>query len=108
MSLSPSSVGARFLAAWDLAEICAHIADHDPNAAQRVGRQLVELINQLSKMPSLGKPGRVFGTRELVTSKIGRTAYVVVYRIRAEQIEILRVLSGRQDIDQILEEPFLE
>ncbi|MBD1860012.1 MULTISPECIES: type II toxin-antitoxin system RelE/ParE family toxin [Leptolyngbya] len=96
------------LAVWDLTEIRAYIADHDPDAAQRVGQRLAELISRLSKMPSLGKPGRVFGTRELVTPKMGKKAYVVVYRIRAEQIEILRVLSGGQDIDQILEEPFPE
>jgi len=54
----------------------------------------------------MGKPGRVFGTRELVTPKIGKTSYVVVYRVRSDQVEILRVLSGMRDIDQILEEEF--
>lgn len=28
------------LAVWDLAEIRAYIADHNPDAAQRVGRRL--------------------------------------------------------------------
>lgn len=93
------------LAVWDLAEIRAYIAAHDPDAAQRVGQRLSELINGLSKMPSLGKPGRAFGTRELVTPKIGKTAYIVVYRLKIDRIEILRVLSGMRDIDQILEEP---
>lgn len=96
------------LAVWDLAEIRAYIAEHDVDAAQRVGQQLAALINGLSKLPNLGKPGRVFGTRELVTPKIGKTAYVVVYRLKSDQIEILRVLSGIRDIDQILEEPFPE
>lgn len=96
------------LAVWDLTEIRAYIADYDPGASQRVGRRLSKLINGLSKMPSLGKPGRVFGTRELATPKISKTVYIVVYRIRAEQVEILRVLAGGRDIDQILEEPFPE
>lgn len=96
------------LAVWDLAEIRSYIATDDPEAAQRVGKRLAELINRLSKLSNLGKPGRVFGTCELVTPKIGKTTYVVVYRVRSERIEILRVLSGMRDIDQILEEEFPE
>jgi len=94
------------LAVWDLAEIRAYITANDPEAAQRVGRRLAELINGLSKMPGLGKPGRVFGTRELVTPRIGKTTYVVVYRLKLDRIEILRVLSGMRNIDQILEDEF--
>ena len=96
------------LAVWDLAEIRAYIATDDPAAAQRVGKRLAGLISGLSKMPSLGKPGRVFGTRELVTPKIGKTTYVVIYRVKSDQIQILRVLSGVRDIDEILEDGFPE
>lgn len=95
-------------AVWDLANIRAYIAADDPAAAQRVGERLNEIINGLTKLPSLGKPGRVFGTRELVTPKIGKTAYVVVYRAKASQIEILRVLPGMRDIEQILDEEFFD
>lgn len=96
------------LAVLDLASIRAYIADDDPKAAQRVGKRLGEIINGLAKLPNLGKPGRVFGTLELVTPKIGKTVYVVVYRIKSERIEILRVLPGMRDIDQILDEGFPE
>jgi len=93
-------------AVWDLAEIRAYLAAHDPDAAQRVGQRLADLIDRLSKMPGWGKPGRVFGTRELVTSKIGKTAYGVVYRVKSDQVEILRILHGMRDIDQILKDEF--
>ncbi len=82
------------LAVWDLVEIRSYIAAHDPDAAQQVGRRLAQLMNGLSKMPGLGKPGRVFGTRELVTPRIGKTTYIVVYRVKSDRIEILRVLPG--------------
>jgi plasmid stabilization system protein ParE len=95
-------------AVWDLANIRAYIATDDPAAVQRVGKRLNEIINGLAKLPNLGKPGRVFGTRELVTPKIGKTAYVIVYRVKSNQIEILRVLSGMRDIEQILDEEFPE
>lgn len=96
------------LAVGDLAEIRTYIAADDVEAAQRVGKRLVGLINGLLKMPSMGKPGRVFGTRELVTPKIGKTAYIVMYRVKSGQIEILPVLSGMRDIDEIIEEEFPE
>jgi toxin ParE1/3/4 len=95
-------------AVWDLASIRAYIAADDPAAAQRVGRRLSEIINGLVKLPSLGKPGRVPNTRELVTPKIGKTAYVVVYRVKADRVEVLRVLSGMRDLNQILREDFPE
>jgi hypothetical protein len=48
-------------------------------------------------MPNLGRPGRVFGTRELITPPIGKTVYVVVYRVNGMRLEILRILPGMRD-----------
>jgi len=96
------------LAVLDLAEIRAYIAADNPDAAQRIGSKLRGSIRSLEQFPNLGKPGRVFGTRELHTSRIGKTTYIVVYRIKREEIQILRVLPGMRDIDAILEEGFPE
>ena len=41
----------------------------------------------------MGRAGRVNGTRELVVS---RTPYVVVYRIRGQEVCIVRVLHTAQ------------
>lgn len=95
-------------AVLDLAEIRAYISTNNPDAAWRVGNRLRESINALTEFPNLGKPGRVFGTREMNTPKIGKTTYVVVYRVKREEIQILRVLPGMRDIDTILEEGFEE
>ena len=43
--------------------------------------------------PNMGRPGRIKATRELV---IGRTSFIVAYRIKDNRIEILRVLHGSQ------------
>lgn len=91
------------LAVLDMAEIRAYISANNPDAVQRVGNRLKESINALKQFPNLGKPGRVFGTREMNTSKIGKTTYVVVYRVKQEEIQMLRVLPGMRDIDAILE-----
>lgn len=94
------------LAVLDLAEIRAYIAADNPDAAQRIRSKLRGSIGSLEQFPNLGKPGRVFGTREMNTSRIGKTTYIVVYRIKREEIQILRVLPGMRDIDAILEEGF--
>lgn len=92
------------LAVWDLVEIRSYIAANDPDAAQQIGKRLAQIINRLAALPNLGKPGRVFGTRELITPKISKTAYIIVYRVKSERIEILRVLPGMRDINRILDE----
>jgi len=50
-------------------------------------------VATLLQFPQIGRPGRVIGTNELV---IGRTPYLVPYRLRGETIEIARVLHARQ------------
>lgn len=91
------------LAIKDLASIRFYIAADNPEAARMVGERLGKLIQGLAAMPNMGKAGRVFGTRELVTPRIGKTPYIVVYRVREDRLEILRILPGMRDIESLLE-----
>jgi len=61
------------------------------NALYRYCRDLGDAVPEslLLAQPASGRPGRVIGTRELV---IGGLPYVVPYRVRDNDIEILRVL----------------
>lgn len=43
--------------------------------------------------PRRGRAGRIVGTRELV---LAGTAYLMIYRVSAGAIEVLRVLHGAQ------------
>jgi toxin ParE1/3/4 len=73
----------------DLRSIQNYIAEYDPAAAQRVVLSIVDLVeNQLSAMPRLGRKGRAGGTFELVLSRL---PYIVVYRLRDRDIDIVRV-----------------
>jgi len=72
----------------NLDEIAIYIAQDNPQAARQVVEAIEESVNQLRTQPAMGRPGRVMGTRELV---ITNTHYLVPYRIRNNQIEILRV-----------------
>jgi plasmid stabilization system protein ParE len=66
----------------------AYIAADDPAAARIVVRRVLQAVDQLAEQPSLGRPGRVPGTRELV---VAATRYLVPYRVRRDTIEILRI-----------------
>ncbi len=78
------------LAERDLDQIAEYIGQDSPAAAARV---ILELIDQVETSllvhPAAGRPGRVLGTRELV---IAALPYIVPYRVRQTDIEILRVL----------------
>ena len=67
-----------------------HIAKDNPQAAQLVVQRIYHTIPLLSDNPSLGHPGRLPDTYELV---IPKTRYIVPYRVRPrlQRIEILRV-----------------
>ena len=78
----------------NLDEIATHIAEENPLAASQVVETIETQVNQLMLQPSMGRSGRVVGTRELVISD---THYLVPYRIRNKQVEILRVFhTSRQ------------
>lgn len=70
-----------------------HIAEKDPAAAVAVGDRIMAHIEHLNANPSMGKPGRRAGTRELV---VPRTPFIVVYRLRDDDVQILRILHGSQ------------
>ena len=72
----------------NLDEIAEYISQESSQAAQQVVDLIVEQVNQLTAQPALGRPGRVVGTRELVVSN---SHYLVPYRIKNNQVEILRV-----------------
>jgi plasmid stabilization system protein ParE len=72
----------------NLEDEAAYIAADDPAAARLVVSRVLRAVDQLAEQPSLGRPGRVPGTRELI---VADTRYLVPYRARRETIEILRV-----------------
>ncbi len=75
-------------AAGALENIQDHIARDDPRAAWEVAQKIRDATLLLSDHPKLGRAGRVRGTYELV---IVGLPYVVPYRIKEKQIQILAV-----------------
>jgi toxin ParE1/3/4 len=76
-------------AASDLQEIDNYIRHDNPAAAARTVIRILEAIEYLARYPTMGRPGRVPKTRELVVSG---SPFIVVYQIRQQIIFVLRVL----------------
>lgn len=77
------------LALDDLDHAVDFIATDNPGAAKRVAGKIWQAAQTLARHPSMGRTGRVAGTREWV---IRGTPYIMAYRVRDEALEILRVL----------------
>ena len=75
-------------AAKNLNDATEHIADDNPKVAREFFIHTIESVNKLVQYPELGRAGRVPGTRELV---IFGYPYIVPYRIKDGNVEILRV-----------------
>jgi toxin ParE1/3/4 len=70
-----------------------YIAENDPIAARNAVQRIQAAVDQLAEYPSMGRIGRVPLTRELI---IGGTPWIIVYRVRADAVEIIPVLHGAQ------------
>jgi addiction module RelE/StbE family toxin len=82
----------RAKALTDLEAIVAYIADRNEAAAERLQSAIEACADGLAQHPFLYRPGRVQGTREAVA----HPNYVLIYRVGAETIEIVRVVHSRQ------------
>lgn len=79
--------------------IADYIAQDNQDKATTFVREIRQKTNVLADLPSVGRAGRVLGTRELVAHK----NYVVVYRIKGQNLEIVRVRHVRQKHPQKME-----
>jgi toxin ParE1/3/4 len=78
----------------NLNELAQYIAKDNPRAAVQMVRRIKTAAQQLQKYPALGRLGRVTDTRELI---IPGTTYLIPYRIKGDELHILRVFHGSQD-----------
>ena len=81
-------------AANDLYKIVEHIQKHNESAATKVASILYEKCGDLRNFPRRGRSGRIEGTRELVFPGL---PYIVVYQIKHQVVEVLRIYHGAQD-----------
>ena len=78
-------------AAINLGSIETYIGSDNPLAAIHVLERIAEATEYLITFPTIGRPGRVSKTRELI---ISGTPFIVMYQIRGTIIVVLRILHA--------------
>jgi addiction module RelE/StbE family toxin len=76
----------------DLRRIARYIEIDNPTAARAVVERVLERCADLADFPQQGRPAER-GRRELVVTG---TPYLAVYRIVGDEVQVLRVVHGRQ------------
>jgi toxin ParE1/3/4 len=79
-------------ASGDLSRIARRIWLHNPTAARQIAKTLYDGGMSLETMPNRGRSGRIAGTREFVVAP-----FILVYRVKADVVEILRIYHSAQD-----------
>jgi toxin ParE1/3/4 len=75
----------------NLVAVSEYISQDNPDAAARTVAAIVKAVETLEHFSSLGRPGRISGTRELVVSG---TPYIVPYRVRGDVVQLMRVFHA--------------
>ena len=75
----------------DLKSVHEYLSEHAPARADAIVDRILASIDVLEQYPNIGRQGRIDGTRELV---ITGTPFIVFYRLRKSQVEILGVLHA--------------
>jgi len=73
--------------------ILSYIARDSLKAAALQIARIENSIELLERFPHMGHEGRAKATLELV---VPTTSYIVVYRLKQDEIQILSVLHGKQ------------
>lgn len=81
----------RWLAAAvdDLDHVHTFTSQEDPASAEGEVQRVLGAVGSLRTRAATGRPGRVAGTRELRAEP-----YIVVYRVKAGAVQVLRVLHA--------------
>jgi toxin ParE1/3/4 len=84
----------------DLREIALRIADRNPVRALTYADEIEARANRLGEFPRAGPPRPQWGEyiRIAVHGK-----YLIVYRVRDETVQILRIVHGARDLDTLFE-----
>ena len=80
------------MALTDRDAIMVYVAQDNPIAAIELDIEFESKAENARLRPTLYKPGRMKGTREIVV----RPNYVMVYRVIGDVVEVLRVLHAAQ------------
>jgi toxin ParE1/3/4 len=78
----------------DLESIKKYLDRHFPHFSRSTVLRLYEGVRSLKTMPERGRMGLRAGTREFILAPM---PYIIVYRVREDAVEILRLYHGAQE-----------
>ncbi len=76
-----------------------YIAQESPAAARMIAGRIVDAVDLLLSQPTIGRVGRIEGTREW---PVKQTPYLLAYRVEADTIQILAVIHSKQQWPEAL------
>lgn len=88
-------------AASDLREIFDYVAQSNANAATQLLAEIEAACESLGRHPRLGVPRDDLIPR--VRLFVVRQTYAVFYRIREDEVEIVRIAHGRRDFFKLFD-----
>lgn len=81
-----------------LAGIAEYIEQDNTIRAKTFVQEIRQKSDLLEQFPTIGRAGRVIGTRELVAHK----NYLLVYRVRGDEVQILEVMHTSRKFPKTL------
>ena len=78
----------------DLRQITNYLFEKTPENAAKMIREIYSVPASLARFPNSGRAGKKSGTREWIMPSL---PYVIVYQVKADALNVVRVLHGAQD-----------
>jgi len=85
---------------WDLDEIWSYIAQDSPDAADRWVGKLFDAFEAIARNPGIGHTRKDLTLYPVFFWPVG--AYLILYRVKSELVEIVAVTQGARDIPSFL------
>jgi antitoxin ParD1/3/4/toxin ParE1/3/4 len=87
----------------DIGIIWRYIAEHSPDAADRVAENILDTCERLAQNQLIGHSVKEIGSQDLRFWTLPRYRnYTIIYRPSTTPLEIVRVLHGRRNWKRIL------
>lgn len=98
------AVRIRLRAELDLDELIEWIADRDERAAVRFHVRVRETIERIGRFPELASRVVTRKGRQLRLETVKRyPRYVIVYQFSDTEVEILRIVRGSRNLNELLD-----
>ncbi len=77
----------------DVTNLVSYIGENNPAAAQQQAYFIAKAAMGLMQFPEMGPET---GNRDIRKLVVGNTPYIIAYRVRGDEVQILRVLHAKQ------------